>query len=75
MVAPLWFPPNSGHTHEDVDLAFGGLLAKVLQRHRAQCPVELATIIYIEMAPWLRIEGRCVAALLRRGFVVARVHV
>ena len=41
-----------GHTHEDVDLAFGILLAKVIQRHRVQCPAELATKIEVEMATW-----------------------
>ena len=42
----------AGHTHEDADLAFGILLAKVLRRYRAQCPAELCTMIEIGMADW-----------------------
>ena len=41
-----------GHTHEGVDLAFGILLANVIQRHRIQRPAELATMVEIEMATW-----------------------
>ena len=36
-----------GHTHEDVDLAFGILLDRVLKRYRVQCPDELATMIAV----------------------------
>jgi len=56
-----------GHTHEDVDLAFGILLAKVLQRHRVQCPDELATMIEIEMANWAASRGEeCHCTVLQR---------
>ena len=56
-----------GHTHEDVDLAFGILLARVLQRHRVQCPAELATLIQIEMATWARSRGEdCQCTVLTR---------
>ena len=56
-----------GHTHEDVDLAFGILLARVLQRHRVQCPAELATLIQIEMAAWARSRGEdCQCTVLTR---------
>ncbi len=56
-----------GHTHEDVDLAFGILLAKVLQRHRVQCPDELATMIAIEMGIWAAGRGEeCHCTVLHR---------
>ena len=56
-----------GHTHEDVDLAFGVLLAKVIQRHRIQCPAELATMIEIEMASWAVNRGEeCHCTVLHR---------
>ena len=60
-----------GHTHEDVDLAFGILLARVLQRHRVQCPAELANLIQIEMATWARSRGeecRCTVLTRIRDF-------
>jgi hypothetical protein len=58
---------EAGHTHEDVDLAFGILLAKVLQRHRVQCPVELAAMIEIEMATWAASRGEeCHCTVLQR---------
>ena len=41
-----------GHTHEDIDLVFGILLANVLRRYRVQCPEELCTMIEIGMAEW-----------------------
>ena len=41
-----------GHTHEDIDLVFGILLANVLRRYRVQCPEELCTMIEIGMADW-----------------------
>jgi hypothetical protein len=56
-----------GHTHEYVDLAFGVLLAQVRQRHRMQCPPELATIITIEMAEWAAKRGEvCHCTVLQR---------
>ena len=56
-----------GHTHENVDLAFGVLVAEVLQRHRIQCPPELATIISIEMAEWAAKQGEvCHCTVLQR---------
>ena len=41
-----------GHTHEDIDLVFGILLANVLRRYRVQCPEELCTMIEIGMRDW-----------------------
>ena len=41
-----------GHTHEDVDLVFGVLLAKGIQSHRIPCPPELAIIVTFETAEW-----------------------
>ena len=56
-----------GHTHEDVDLAFGILLAKVIKRHRVQCPAELATMIGIEMTSWAENRGEeCHCTVLHR---------
>jgi hypothetical protein len=56
-----------GHTHEDVDLAFGILLAKVLQRHRVQSPAELTTMIGLEMASWAANRGeQCHCCVLHR---------
>ena len=46
-----------GHPHEDVDLAFGVVLAIVLKRFRIQCPQELATMIEIGMADWAAKRG------------------
>jgi hypothetical protein len=62
-----------GHTHEGVDLALGVLLAKVTQRHRIQCPPELATIITIGTAEWAATRGEvchCTALQRRRDFAV-----
>ena len=39
-----------GHTHEDVDLVFGILLASALRRYSVQCPSEFCTMIEIGMA-------------------------
>ena len=61
-----------GHTHKDVDLAFGVLLAppqkiKVLQRHRIQCPLELAPVITIGTAEWAAKRGEvCHCIVLQR---------
>ena len=60
-----------GHTHEDVDLAFGILLERVLKRYRVQCPDELATMIAVEMASWAGSRGEechCTVLLRIRDF-------
>ena len=46
-----------GHTHEDIDLLFGILLAIVLRRYRVQCPQELSTMIEIGMNDWATKHG------------------
>jgi len=43
---------TKGHTHEDIDLVFGIMLANVLRRYRVQCPEELSTMIEVGMADW-----------------------
>ena len=46
-----------GHTHEDVDLLFGILLAIILVRYRVQCPLELAVMIEAGMQEWAQNRG------------------
>ena len=60
-----------GHTHEDIDLVFGILLANVLRRYRVQCPVELCFMIEIGMADWASkygLECHCTVQLLVLDF-------
>ena len=45
-------PATGAHTHEDIDLVFGILLANVLRRYRVQCPEELSTMIEVGMSEW-----------------------
>ena len=46
-----------GHTHEDIDLVFGILLAHVLRRYRVQCPEELSTMTEVGMSEWVAKYG------------------
>ncbi len=56
-----------GHTHEDVDLAFGILLSCVLRRFRIQTPAELATMVEVGMGPWAAARGEeCHCTVLHR---------